>query len=125
MKSFVRRFEQQNWFKVLSKKNFMPVIWSSLVSALLAYFSSLIRLPAVGQIIIVFLLINCSLSFYLGRIMHQRHLAWYWLLLFPLVFSLVIWSNFHSYNYPLALVYLIWEGLGTLAGDLYREKRRS
>lgn len=125
MKSFVKRFEQQNWFKIWSKKKFMPVIWSSLVSALLAYFSSIIRLPTVWQIIIIFLLINCSLSFYLGRTIHQRHLTWYWLLFFPLVFCLVIWSNFHSYNYPLALVYLIWEGLGMLAGNLYREKRRS
>jgi hypothetical protein len=121
MKQLVTRLT--NWLplKKLNRFRFMPLIWWSLLLLLWAYAAG--WLSASWRLGLVFLLINGVISWHLGRLSKQLNLSWYWLLWWPLLFCLIVFSRYGNYNYPLALIYLILEILAVNASQFYQERR--
>lgn len=104
----------------LNQFRFMPIIWWTLLLAIFPYLMTLCRVPIVWRMLIVYLPVNCCISYYLGLQIKQLKLPEYWLLLLPVIFDLVMLLHYARYNLWLGLIYLIFEVFGMLRKQLYR-----
>lgn len=104
----------------LNQHSFMPVIWWSLLVAILPYVFSLLRVPITWRVGLLFLVVNSMISFQVGTIIYELKLNKWWLILLPVLFDLMMLPKFASYNLVFGLIYLIFELFGLINKNIYR-----
>lgn len=105
----------------LNQFSFMPVLWLSLLAAVLTYGATLLSIPVTWRVGIVFLIFMNVIAYFIGTVISNRDLKWYWLFVYPLLFALIILSHYAKYNLMLVGMIFILELLGTMKGNLYRK----
>lgn len=113
-----------NFFNKLNKHKFMPVIWWTLLVVVLTYSSSLLKLPKVWRLGLLFMIINNIIAYRIGRVIQKKGLSRWWLLLLPAIFVLVVLSHYAKYNLILAISYLILELLGLIHDNFYKDPNK-
>lgn len=106
--------------KKLNQHSFMPIIWWGVFIAAFPYFFSLIQLPIVVRVGLVFLILNSIISFHVGVLIKKRSLSKWWMLFLPVIFCLAILPRFANYNLVFGLIYLIFEVFGLINNHIYR-----
>ena len=106
--------------KKLNVHAWMPLVWWSILVAILPYIFSICRLPIVFRVGLMFFIINGAIAYHLGNLINRLNLNRWWLLLMPVVFDLAILPRFALYNLMLGLIYLIIELFGLLNKNIYR-----
>lgn len=112
-----------NFFNKLNQKNYMPLIWLTLLCVIIWIICPLVHLSKVWRVGLVFFIFNSYISFEIGHLIDVRKLNKWWLLLFPIVFALAVTIHFAKYNYLLCIVYLCFELFGLWRNDFYHEKK--
>ncbi len=112
-----------NGWRVINKKAFMPILELTLFSVIVWTLFSLFHLNKEWRIGLVFLILNSVVAYQIGRIVKKRQLRQWWLLVFPVVFSIAVVLHYAKYNYLLSLMYLAISFLGLWQNEFYREKR--
>ncbi|RVU70230.1 MULTISPECIES: hypothetical protein [Lactobacillus] len=120
MKKIKQRILTLPLIKKLNQRRFMPLIWWSLLVIILPYLCSLLQVPVVWRVGIVFIIINCLISYHLGNLIIKLRLNKWWMLLMPVVFCLAILPRFANYNLMFGLIYLIIEAFGLMNKNIYR-----
>ena len=108
---------------IINKLNtyvWMPLIWWSILVAILPYAFSMCHIPILWRVGILFFIINCSISYHLGKLIIKLRLSKRWVLFMPVIFCLAILPKFALYNLIFGLIYLIFEIFGLMNKDIYR-----
>ncbi|MDF7671957.1 hypothetical protein PT281_01480 [Lactobacillus sp. ESL0701] len=103
----------------LNQLQAMPIVWWSLLVAILPFGFSLFRIPIVWRVGLLFIVINCIISYHVGRLIITLKLPRYWLLMLPVVFCLTIIIKFAKYNLLFGIIYLIFEIFGLMDKQIY------
>ncbi|WP_297819229.1 hypothetical protein [uncultured Lactobacillus sp.] len=111
------------FFRELNKRDFMPIIWLSLLAVVIWIICPLVHLSRVWRVGLIFFIFNSFIAFEIGHLMDIKKLSKWWLLLFPLIFALAVTIHFAKYNYLLCIVYLCFELFGLWRNDFYHEKK--
>ena len=106
--------------KKLNTYQWMPLIWWSILVAILPYISSLLHVSIVWREGILFMIINSLIAYYVGNLILKLKLKKWWLLLLPIIFCLAILPKFALYNLMFGLIYLIIEAFGLMNKNIYR-----
>ena len=106
--------------KKLNAHAWMPLVWWSILVAILPYIFSICRLPIVFRVVLLFFIINGVIAYHLGSLISRLNLSRWWLILMPVVFDLAILPKFALYNLMFGLIYLIIELFGLLNKNIYR-----
>lgn len=104
----------------LNTYSFMPIIWWSLLTTVLPYCLSLLKVPVVWRVGLLFLIINNVISFHVGVLIKKRQLSYWWVLCLPIIFDLAILPHFANYNLIFGIIYLILEAFGLINNQIYR-----
>ncbi|WEV70219.1 hypothetical protein OZY43_04485 [Lactobacillus sp. ESL0785] len=97
----------------------MPIIWWGLLVALLPFLFSLLSVPIVWRVGLLFFVINSVVSYHVGKLIVTLRVKHYWLLFLPVVFCLVVLIKFANYNLLFSLIYLIFEVFGLMDKHIY------
>ena len=108
--------------KKLNTYQWMPLIWWSILVAILPYISSLFHVSIVWREGILFMIINSLIANNVGNLILKLKLKKWWLLLLPIIFCLAILPKFALYNLMFGLIYLIIEAFGLMNKNIYRQK---
>ncbi|MBP2057042.1 hypothetical protein J2Z60_000204 [Lactobacillus colini] len=111
-----------DFFKNLNKHEYMIIIWLILLACAIWIICSLIHLPVVWRIGVVFAIFNNIVAYMIGRIVEKRQLSFWWLLLFPIVFAIAVIIHYAQYNYLFCVIYLCLELFGLWHDNFYHEK---
>ncbi|MFJ6922003.1 MAG: hypothetical protein ACIRZZ_02180 [Lactobacillus gallinarum] len=106
--------------KKLNTYQWMPLIWWSILVAILPYISSLFHVSIVWREGILFMIINSLIAYHVGNLILKLKLKKWWLLLLPIIFCLAILPKFALYNLMFGLIYLIIEAFGLMNKNIYR-----
>ena len=106
--------------KKLNTYQWMPLIWWSILVAILPYISSLLHVSIVWREGILFMIINSLIAYHVGNLILKLKLKKWWLLLLPIIFCLAILPKFALYNLMFGLIYLIIEAFGLMNKNIYR-----
>lgn len=120
MRKLGDKIKEISIIKKLNTHPWMPLVWWSILVAILPYAFSICRVPIVWRVGLLFFIINCSISYHLGKLITKLNLSKWWLLLMPIVFCLAILPKFALYNLMFGLIYLIFEIFGLMSKDIYR-----
>ena len=120
MKKIGDKIEEISIIKKLNTHKWMPLIWWSLLVAVLPYVFSICRVPVVWRIGVLFFVINCLIAYRVGNLIAKLQLKEWWILLMTLVFCLAILPKFALYNLMFGLIYLIIEVFGLMNKNIYR-----
>lgn len=113
--------DRESIIKRFNQKNFMPVIWLTLLGLIIWIICPLVHLSVVWRIGLVFFIFDSILSYEIGHLIAVRHVNKWWILLFPIVFALVVTIHYATYNYLLCIVYICMELFGLWRDDFYHE----
>ncbi|WP_348635273.1 hypothetical protein [Lactobacillus sp. ESL0679] len=97
----------------------MPIIWWSLLVALLPFVFSLLQIPIILRVGLLFIIVNNIISYHVGRLLISLKLPEYWLLVLPIIFCLAMLIRFAKYNLLFGLIYLIFEIFGLMDRHIY------
>lgn len=122
MKNGGKKTQEIPIVKKMSKYVWMPLIWWSILAAVLPYIFSLCRISIVWRLGLLFFVINCAIAYHLGCLIVRLKLNYGWILLMPILFCLAILSHFALYNLMFGLIYLIIEVFGLMNKNIYRQK---
>ncbi|TSO26408.1 hypothetical protein [Lactobacillus sp. LL6] len=106
--------------KLSAKYETVPVVFWSLISTILPYLFSFLKISIVWRVGLVFMIINVIISYHVGKIIKQNQLSRLWLLILPSIFCVAILFKFANYNLLFGLVYLIFEIFGYMSKQMYR-----
>ena len=120
MKKIGDKIEEISIIKKLNTHKWMPLVWWSLLVAILPYAFSICRVPIVWRIGVLFFVINCFIAYHVGNLIIKLQLNKWWILLIPIVFCLAILPKFALYNLMFGLIYLIIEVFGLMNKNIYR-----
>ncbi|WP_034538352.1 hypothetical protein [Lactobacillus psittaci] len=118
---FLNKVLENKVIKKMNSYNFMPVIWWTLLVVVLAYGSSLLKVKVVWRVGLVFLILNNICAYQIGKVINERKLKAWWLVLLPIVFVLVVLSHYAKYNLILIVTYFVFEMFGLMNKDFYRK----
>ncbi|WP_179395503.1 hypothetical protein [Lacticaseibacillus absianus] len=59
------------------------------------------------RVAVLFILLNLTLAFWIGRWLAKGHLAWWYSLCLPLLFGFMVWFRFADYGYWFMLIYWV------------------
>ncbi|MCX8725755.1 MULTISPECIES: hypothetical protein [Lactobacillus] len=108
------------FIKKLNQYQAMPIIWWTILVLLLPFIFSLCRIPTVWRVGLLFIVFNCLVSYHLGILVKKNALKWYWLLLLPVCFCLIVLIKYANYNLLFGLIYLIFEIFGLMDRQFYK-----
>lgn len=120
MRKIGDKIKEISVIKKLNVYAWMPLVWWSILVAILPYIFSICHLPIVFRVGLMFFIINGTIAYHLGSLINRLNLNRWWLLLMPVVFDLAILPRFALYNLMLSLIYLIIELFGLLNKNIYR-----
>ncbi|KRM41213.1 hypothetical protein FC39_GL001224 [Lactobacillus hamsteri DSM 5661 = JCM 6256] len=120
LRLFAQKIESIPFIKKLNQYKFMPVIWWSILVAVLPYICSICHVPAVWRIGLLFIIVNSVISYHVGKLILILKLKRWWLLCLPILFCLAILPKFANYNLVFGLIYLIFELFGLMYKNIYR-----
>lgn len=120
MKKIGKKIKDIPIIKKLNAYHWMPLVWWSILVAVLPYLFSLCRVPIVWRIGVLFCIINSLIAYHLGNLIIKLKLKKWWVLLMPIVFCLAILPHFALYNLMFGLIYLIIEAFGLMNKNFYR-----
>lgn len=120
MKKIGKKIKEIPLIEKLNAYQWMPLVWWSLLVAVLPYLFSLLRIPIVWRVGLLFGIINCLIAYHLGNLMIKLKLNKWWILLLPVVFCLAIMPHFAMYNLVFGFIYLIFEAFGLMNKNVYR-----
>lgn len=86
----------------------------------LPYLFSLVEIPVVWRVGLLFMIINVIISYHVGKVIKKNRLSRLWLLILPLIFCVAVLFKFAEYNLLFGLVYLIFEMFGYMSKQMYR-----
>ncbi|WP_348636460.1 hypothetical protein [Lactobacillus sp. ESL0681] len=116
------RIKRISLIQKLNQYSWMPVIWWSILVSILPLVFSLIQIPIVWRVGLLFMLANPLVSYHLGRLIEHRRLNHYWLLFLPGIFCIIILLKYAKYNLLFGLIYLIFEIFGLMDKHVYNQK---
>lgn len=119
MSKIGHKIKQIPILKKLNQYQAMPVIWWSLLVAILPLLFSLLSIPVIVRVGLLFIIINCFISYHVGKLIEKLHLKFWWLLLLPILFCLIVMIRFANYNLLFGLIYLIFEIFGLMNKHIY------
>lgn len=120
MKKIGKKVTEIPLIRKLNTHQWMPLVWWSILVAILPYLSSLCHVPIVWREGLLFIIINNAIAYHLGNLIVKKGLAKWWILLMPVVFSLAILPHFALYNLVFGFIYLIIEVFGLMNKNIYR-----
>lgn len=120
MQAICHKIAELPLIKQLNHFNFMPIIWWTILVAILPYIFSLLSIPVVWRVGVLFLIVNSIISLHLGHLIIKKKLSFWWIFLLPIVFDLVMLPKFANYNLIFGIIYLIFELFGLINKDIYR-----
>nr|WP_280927542.1 hypothetical protein [Lactobacillus sp. ESL0703] len=103
----------------LNQLQAMPIIWWSLLVAILPFGCSLFGVPIVLRVGLLFIIVNSIISYHVGRLIITLKLPKYWLLILPVLFCLAMMIKFAKYNLLFGIIYLIFEIFGLMDKQIY------
>lgn len=115
----INKFKALPIVKRLNQFDFMAVIWWSLLTILIYYLARQIHFSIILGVGVFALIVNCVISYHLGKEIKRKKLKQYWLLCLPLFFCLTV-LPLPSYSLIFGLIYLIFEIFGFMEGNVYR-----
>ncbi|WP_251717537.1 hypothetical protein [Lactobacillus agrestimuris] len=116
----IQKVQSISWIKKLIEYKFMPIICWSILVAVLPYLFSLVSVPIVWRIGLLFIIINSIISYHVGKQILQLNLKRWWLLILPGLFCLAIFPKFANYNLIFGIIYFIFELFGLMDKNIYR-----
>lgn len=122
MKKIGDKIKEISVIKKLNAHKWMPLVWWSILVAILPYVFSICHLPIVFRVGLLFFIINDVIAYHLGNLIDRLNLNRWWLVLMPIVFDLAILPKFALYNLMFGLIYLIIELFGLLNKNIYRQR---
>lgn len=120
MKKIGDKIKEISVIKKLNAHAWMPLVWWSILMAILPYISSLMHVPIVWREGVLFMIINSLIAYHIGNLILKLKLKKWWLLLMPIIFCLAILPKFALYNLMFGFIYLIIEVFGLMNKNIYR-----
>lgn len=120
MQAICHKIAELPLIKQLNRFNFMPIIWWTILVAILPYIFSLLSIPVIWRVGVLFLIVNSIISLHLGHLIIKKKLSFWWIFLLPIVFALVMLPKFANYNLIFGIIYLIFELFGLINKSIYR-----
>lgn len=120
MKNIGDKIKNIPMIKKLNTYRWMPLVWWSILAAILPYISSLCHVPIVWREGVLFIIINCIIAYHIGDLISKLKLKRWWVLVMPLIFCLAMLPKFALYNLMFGLIYLIIEAFGVMNKNIYR-----
>ncbi|QVI35975.1 hypothetical protein BVJ53_12030 [Lacticaseibacillus chiayiensis] len=93
-----------NWVKV--PRNTI-ICWSVFVTLLLPWIFPLLHLSVAIRVGVLFILINMLSAWWIGKMIHRHHLGWCWLLVLPVLFTLMVLWRYKWYGYFFPPIYIV------------------
>lgn len=120
MRNIRNKIKEVPIIKKLNEHTWMPLVWWSILVAVLPYVFSLCRVPIVWRLGVLFFVINCVIAYHLGCLIVRLKLNRWWIVLMPIIFCLAVLPHFALYNLMFGLIYLIIEVFGLMNKNIYR-----
>lgn len=120
MKKIGKKIKDIPLINKLNSYRWMPLIWWSILVVVLPYICSVLRVPIVWRVGLLFGIINSIIAYHLGNLIIKLKLNKWWVLLMPLVFCVAILPHFALYNLIFGFIYLIIEAFGLMNKNIYR-----
>lgn len=116
----IEKIKQIKFIQKLNQYQAMPIIWWTLLVISLPLVFSLLRVPTIWRVGILFIILNCIISYHIGNLIKTIKLKRYWLLLLPCCFCLIVLIKYANYNLLFGLIYLIFEIFGLMDRQIYK-----
>lgn len=115
--------DKKSGISKLNEKNFMPVIWLTLLALIIWIICPFVNMSKVWRMGLVFFIFNSFIAYEIGHLITVRKASKWWILLFPAIFAITIFIHYALYNLLLCIVYLCFELFGLWRDEFYREKK--
>lgn len=96
------------------------IVYLSLFSVLFALVMGLFGLKVPLRVGWIFIALNFLISYFIGYWVKKQRLSIFWLLFWPVVFSVTVLIRYADYNYFFSLIYLVLSVLGYNHHNNYR-----
>lgn len=96
------------------------IVYLSLFSVLFALVMGLFGLKVPLRVGWIFIALNFLISYFIGYWVKKQRLNIFWLLFWPVVFSVTVLIRYADYNYFFGLIYLVLSVLGYNHHNNYR-----
>ncbi|WP_125703595.1 hypothetical protein [Lacticaseibacillus daqingensis] len=80
---------------------------SILNTLILPWGFTLFHLPVAYRVGVLFILLNLTLAFWIGRWQSRAQLPWWYSLILPLLFGAMVWLRFADYSYWFMPIYWV------------------
>lgn len=76
-----------NWVKVPRNS---VISWSILITLILPWLFPLFHISTAIRVGVLFILIDMFSAWWIGKMIHRHHLAWWWLFVLPVLFAAMV-----------------------------------
>lgn len=78
-----------NWVKVPRNS---VISWSILITLILPWLFPLFHISTAIRVGVLFILIDMFSAWWIGKMIHRYHLAWWWLFVLPVLFATMVFA---------------------------------
>ncbi|RND56647.1 hypothetical protein [Lacticaseibacillus paracasei] len=93
-----------NWVKVPRNS---VISWSILITLILPWLFPLFHISTAIRVGVLFILIDMFSAWWIGKMIHRYHLAWWWLFVLPVLFATMFFLRYQWYGYFFVPVYIL------------------
>ena len=93
-----------NWVKVPRNS---VTSWSILITLILPWLFPLFHISTAIRVGVLFILIDMFSAWWIGKMIHRHHLAWWWLFVLPVLFAAMVFLRYQWYGYFFVPVYIL------------------
>ncbi|MBB1168010.1 hypothetical protein [Lacticaseibacillus paracasei] len=93
-----------NWVKVPRNS---VISWSILITLILPWLFPLFHISTAIRVGVLFILIDMFSAWWIGKMIHRYHLAWWWLFVLPVLFATMVFLRYQWYGYFFVPVYIL------------------
>lgn len=84
-----------------------------MMTLIMPWLFKLVNAHIVTRVGVLFLILDTIWAFVIGRLIRHYHLHWWWSLLLPVLFGIMVWFRFAKYDYWFVAIYWVVTMLAT------------